>query len=122
MNFYRDAIGAETEIVMRFKDSPQPHPGVKPEQGDKVMHGTITIGETTLMASDGQCDGAQRFEGFSLAINVPDEAEADRVFNGLAKGGKVNMPLSPTFWAPKFGMLTDKFDVGWMVSVQHKPQ
>ena len=121
LNFYRDAIGADTQIVMRFKDSP-PHPDAKPEQGEKVMHATITIGETMLMASDGQCDGAAKFEGFSLAINVPDESEADRVFNALAKGGKVEMPLAPTFWAPKFGMLADKFGVGWMVSVQHKPQ
>ena len=122
LNFYRDAIGAESQIVMRFKDSPQPNPGANPDQGDKVMHATITIGDTLLMASDGQCDGGAKFEGFSLAINVPDESEADRVFNALAKGGKVEMPLTPTFWAPKFGMLSDKFGVGWMVSVQHKPQ
>lgn len=122
LNFYRDAIGADTQIVMRFKDNPQPHKDAMAEDGDKVMHATITIGETMLMASDGECEGAAKFEGFSLAINVPDESEADRVFNALAKGGKVEMPLTPTFWAPKFGMLADKFGVGWMVSVQHKPQ
>lgn len=122
LNFYRDAIGAESQIVMRFKDSPQPHKDATADQGDKVMHATITIGDTMLMASDGQCEGGAKFEGFSLAINVPDESEADRVFNALAKGGKVEMPLTPTFWAPKFGMLEDKFGVGWMVSVQHKPQ
>lgn len=121
LNFYRDAIGADTQIVMRFKDSPQPHKDAMAEDGDKVMHATITIGETMLLASDGECEGAAKFEGFSLAINVPDESEADRVFNALAKGGKVEMPLTPTFWAPKFGMLADKFGVGWMVSVQHKP-
>ena len=122
LNFYRDAIGADTQIVMRFKDSPQPHKDHMADQGDKVMHATITIGETMLMASDGQCEDGVKFEGFSLAINVPDESEADRVFNALAKGGQVHMPLAPTFWAPKFGMLADKFGVGWMVSVQHKPQ
>ena len=121
LNFYRDAIGADTQIVMRFKDAP-PQQGAMPHSGDKVMHATITVGDTMLMASDGQCADASKFEGFSLAINVPDETEADRVFNGLAKGGQVHMPLAPTFWAPKFGMVADKFGIGWMVSVQHKPQ
>jgi PhnB protein len=122
LNFYRDAIGADTQIVMRFKDSPPPHQGAMANQGEKVMHATMTIGDTMLMASDGQCEDGAKFEGFSLAINVPDESEADRVFNALARGGQVHMPLAPTFWAPKFGMVADKFGVGWMVSVQHKPQ
>jgi PhnB protein len=81
----------------------------------------MRIGETLLMASDGRCDGQPRFEGFSLSIVVPDEEKADRVFKALGDGGKVTMPLEKTFWAPKFGMLEDRFGVGWMVSVQHKP-
>jgi PhnB protein len=73
------------------------------------------------MASDGRCEGEPRFDGFSLSITVPDEAAADRTFNALAEGGKVEMPLTKTFWAAKFGMLKDRFGVGWMISVQHKP-
>jgi PhnB protein len=88
---------------------------------EKVMHASFRIGETILMASDGRCEGELRFDGFSLSIIVPDEAAADRTFNALADGGKIEMPLTETFWAPKFGMLEDRFGVGWMISVQHKP-
>src|SRR5438132_4262826 len=87
---------------------------------NKVMHASFRVGETVLMASDGRCDGQPAFEGFSLSIIVPDEEKAESVFNALADGGKVTMPLEKTFWAPKFGMLEDRFGVGWMVSVQHK--
>ena len=89
---------------------------------DKIMHASLKIGDTMLMASDGRCDGQATFEGFSLSITVPDEAEAERVFGALSEGGLVTMPLEKTFWAPKFGMLTDRFGVGWMVSVAHKPE
>jgi PhnB protein len=87
---------------------------------NKVMHASFRIGETTLMASDGRGAGELRFEGFSLSIVVPDEKKAESVFKALGDGGKITMPLEKTFWAPKFGMLEDKFGVGWMVSVQHK--
>ena len=121
IEFYRTALGAEVQMLMRFKESPEPHPGLAPGMEDKVMHASFRIGETTLMASDGRCEGAPKFDGFSLSIVVPDEAEADRVFAALGEGGKVEMPLMKTFWAPKFGMLEDRFGVGWMVSVMHKP-
>ena len=85
------------------------------------MHASFRIGETTLMASDGQCEGNPHFEGFSLSITVADEPEAKRVFSALGDGGLVVMPLEKTFWSPKFGMLQDRFGVGWMVSVTHKP-
>ena len=121
IEFYRKAVGAEVEMMMRYKDSPEPA-GMPECFQDKVMHASVRIGGTSLMASDGRCEGPSTFEGFSLSITVPDEAEADRVFNALsADGGLVSMPLEKTFWAPKFGMLQDKFGVGWMVSVMHKP-
>ena len=122
LNFYRDAVGADTQIVMRVGDSPEPPPGMQPGSENKVMHATCRIGQTSFMASDGRCEGAPKFEGFSLAISVPNESEADRMFNALGQGGKIEMPMMKTFWAPKFGMLEDKFGVGWMVSVEHKPQ
>jgi PhnB protein len=119
LEFYRNAVGAKVEMLSRFKDAPElsmTQPGME----DKVMHASFRVGETLLMASDGRCDGQTRFEGFSLSVVVPDEEKAESVFNALAGGGKVTMPLAETFWAPKFGMLEDRFGVGWMVSVQHK--
>ena len=120
LEFYRKAIGAEVERLARFKDSPEPH-GLPECFDDKVMHATVRIGNSTLMASDGQCEGDQNFDGFSLSITVPDEAEAERVFAALGEGGLVTMPLEKTFWASKFGMLQDRFGVGWMISVERKP-
>ena len=120
IEFYRSVLGAEVEMLMRFKESPEP-PELPECFHDKVMHASLRIGSTSLMASDGRCDGMANFEGFSLSITVPDEAEAERVFDALAEGGLVTMPLEKTFWAPKFGMLQDRFGVGWMVSVMHKP-
>jgi PhnB protein len=121
LEFYRKALGAEVERLVRYKESPEPQRHVPGCFDEKVMHASVRIGATTLMASDGMCDGKPNFDGFSLSINVPDEAAADRVFGALAEGGLVTMPLQKTFWAPKFGMLQDRFGVGWMVSVEHKP-
>lgn len=122
LEFYRDTIGAEVQMLMRYKESPAPPPPNMPDCfEEKVMHASVRVGTTTVMASDGMCDGKPNFDGFSLSITVPDEAAAERVFGALSDGGLVTMPLEKTFWAPKFGMLTDRFGVGWMVSVMHKP-
>jgi PhnB protein len=121
LEFYRSAAGAEVQMMMRYNESPEP-PQLPECFHEKVMHASFRIGDSVLMASDGRCDGTVNFEGFSLSITVGDEAEAERVFNALAEGGGlVTMPLEKTFWAPKFGMLQDRFGVGWMVSVAHKP-
>jgi PhnB protein len=122
IEFYRKALNAELVKLVRFKDAPEPQPGLPDCFEDKIMHATLKIGDTVLMASDGQCEGKANFEGFSLSITVPDEAEAERVFTALGEGGLVTMPLEKTFWAPRFGMLQDRFGVGWMVSVMHKDQ
>jgi PhnB protein len=90
---------------------------IPPDSENKVMHATLRIGDTVVMASDGRCEGAPSFQGFSLSVTVADEAQADRVFAALAEGGQVQMPLSKTFWSSRFGMLSDRFGVGWMVSV-----
>lgn len=120
IEFYRSALGAEVQMLMRYKESPEEQRPVPSCFDDKVMHASLRIGETILMASDGMCDGKPNFDGFSLSVTVPNEAEADRVFAALGEGGLVTMPLDKTFWSPKFGMLTDRFGVGWMVSVMHK--
>ena len=113
VEFYRRALGAEVEMLMRMKDSPEPHqPGmVPPGSENKVMHVSFRIGDTKLMASDGMCTGKPSFQGFSLSITAKDAAEADR--------GKVHMPLGKTFYSPRFGMVADRFGVSWMVIVEH---
>jgi len=120
--FYRKALGAEVDMLMRHKESPEPPPpGVLSSGWDeKVMHATFRIGGTTLMASDGCSPEDGKFSGFSLALNVATETEADRTFSALADGGQVKMPLTKTFWSPKFGMLQDRFGIGWMISVAHQ--
>src|SRR4026207_1208638 len=112
LEFYRNAVGAEVEMLSRFKDAPDPGMA-QPGMENKVMHASFRIGETILMASDGRCEGQPRFEGFSLAIGVPDEQHPESVSDARAEGGNVTMPLEQTFWAPKFGTLADRFAVGW---------
>lgn len=119
IEFYRKALGAEVEMIMRFKDSPEPPPpGVlAPGFESKIMHSSFRIGQTTVMASDGCSADKLNFQGFSLSLSVSNEAEADRVFAALADGGQVQMALDKTFWSPRFGMVTDRFGVGWMIIV-----
>jgi PhnB protein len=119
VEFYKKALGAEVLMLMRFKESPEPHPPgmIPPGSENKIMHVSLHVGETTLMASDGRCAGLSDFQGFSLSITAADEADADRKFAALADGGQVQMPLTKTFWSPRFGMLADRFGVGWMVTV-----
>jgi PhnB protein len=117
IEFYRQALGAEVLALMRFRDSPDPPPPgmLAPGSEDKVMHASLRIGETEIMASDGRCAGKPAFQGVSLSLSVPGEAEADRLFDALAEGGQVQMPLGPTFFSPSFGTVADRFGVPWMI-------
>ena len=119
IDFYRKALGAEVEMMMRFKESPDPMPPgmLAPGFENKVMHATLRIGGAALMASDGMAAGEANFKGFSLSIEAPDAAGVYRMFKALTEGGSVTMPLGKTFWSPWFGMVTDRFGVGWMVGV-----
>jgi len=119
VEFYRKALGADVQMLMRYKDSPEPPPPgmVAPGSENKVMHASFKVGDTTVMASDGTCSGKAAFQGFMLSIGVKTAAEADRYFNALADGGQVQMPLDKTFWSPRFGMVADRFGVGWMINV-----
>jgi PhnB protein len=123
IEFYRHALGAKVNLQMRYKESPEPPPpGCGPVDSNKIMHAQFQIGDTVIMASDGRSTGHPKFEGFSLSLTVQTEAEADRAFNALAEGGKVDMPLARTFFSARFGMVTDRFGVMWMVLVQpHEP-
>jgi PhnB protein len=116
---YRRVVGAEVEMLMRFKDSPEPPAaGMVPAGSEnKVMHASVRIGGSTVLVSDGHCHGQPSFSGFSLSLTVKDAAEAERVFNALGEGGKVQMPLSETFFSPRFGMVADRFGVPWMIYV-----
>ena len=122
VEFYKKALGAEVTMLMRFKDSPEPcQPGmVPPGAENKIMHSSFRIGDTEIMASDGQCAGRASFQGFSLALTVPNEAEADRLFAALGDGGQVQMPLTKTFFSPRFGMVADRFGVSWMIVVESR--
>jgi PhnB protein len=119
IEFYRSALGAEVAMLMRFKDSPEPpQPGMTPPGSEnKIMHTSFRIGETTVMASDGHCSGKPSFQGFSLSLTVPLDAEAERLFAALADGGQVQMPLTKTFFSSRFGMVADRFGVSWMIHV-----
>lgn len=117
IEFYIDALGAELQLLMRFSESPEPMPeAMLPDDFDnKVMHASIKVGDSIVMMSDG-VDVQNQFGGVSLSISCPSQQQAHNMFNGLAQGGEVQMPLTETFWSPLFGSLTDKFGVSWMVS------
>ncbi|MBY0586734.1 VOC family protein [bacterium] len=116
--FYAQALGAEVDMLMRFSDSPDPHPeGMLPAGFEKkVMHVTFKVHGVTLMASDGSSPGTN-FAGFSLALSLGNEAEVQQAFSALVDGGTVIMPVGPTFWSNCFGMLTDRFGITWMISI-----
>lgn len=116
LDFYKKAVGATPKMLMRFKDAPDKSM-ISPGSENKIMHAAVEIGDTTVLMSDGRCTGKANFQGFAMAISARDEAEADKVFGALSDGGQVTMPLAKTFFSPRFGMLTDKFGVGWMVIV-----
>jgi PhnB protein len=116
IEFYKKAIGAQVEMMMRWKDSPEKG-GCTPQNENKVMHASVKVGDVVVMASDGRCEGKPDFKGFALALTAKTEAEADKLFDALSAGGQVQMPLAKTFFSPKFGMCADKFGVGWMIMV-----
>ena len=119
LEFYKKALGAKVDAVMRYKDNPDPKYN-PPGSDDKVMHALFRIGDAPVMASDGNCTGKPTFQGFALTINAADAAEAKQRFDALAEGGQVQMPLSETFFAKSFGMVADRFGVSWMVLAQPK--
>jgi PhnB protein len=116
LKFYEKAVGAKVGVLMRFKDAPD-RSMITPGNENKVMHAQFQVGDSQILASDGRCTGACSFKGITLSLWANNEAEADALFANLAEGGQVQMPLAKTFFAPRFGMLADKFGVGWMIVV-----
>jgi PhnB protein len=129
LDFYTKAVGAQVNVMMRFKDAPQDMAqddgcegkGPPPAAAEKIMHSEFKIGDSVIMASDGYCSGKANFGGISLAIQAKDDAEAKRIFDGLATGGQVQQPLIKTFFATSFGVLADRFGVSWMVVAPETP-
>jgi PhnB protein len=119
LEYYKAKLGAKVEMLMRFKENPEPAAN-PPGSADKVMHSCIRIGDTAVMASDGNCAGKPSFQGFSLSLTTKDLPEAKRLFAALGEGGQVNMPFAQTFFSPGFGMVADRFGVSWMVIVEAK--
>ena len=118
LEFYKRAVDAEVVTLLRFKYNPAPQAGCgKPGGENKVMHAQLRIGQTDVMASDGECAGKPNFDGFALSLAAPTEADADRAFNALANGGNVEMPLTKTFFSDRFGMVADRYGVRWMILV-----
>ena len=117
IEFYKKALGAKVEMMMRFEEAPDDHK-CSPGTEDKIMHSCLRIGDTAVMASDGLAQGNPEFKGFSLTLNAKDEADAKRLFGALSDGGQVHQPLIKTFFSPCFGVINDKFGVGWMVMVE----
>ncbi|MBV8504173.1 MAG: glyoxalase/bleomycin resistance/extradiol dioxygenase family protein [Paucibacter sp.] len=119
IELYKSALGAEVQMMMRNSESPAPAPEgmLPPGSGHKILHASLLIKGALIMMSDGMCSGQTAFKGFSISLDCANEAEARAAFEALAVGGQVKMPLSQTFWAPLFGMLDDKFGVGWMIGV-----
>ena len=119
LEFYKTALGAKVDMLMRFKEAPD-QSMITPESKDKVMHAAVHIGDTQVLMSDGRCQSKPMFQGFSLCISSPDTAEGEQRFKALSEGGQVQMPLAETFFAARFGMVADKFGVGWMIIVEKK--
>jgi len=126
IDFYRNTLGAEVEALMRFSEAPEQPEGAEPSEGcagpmpagDKIMHACFRVGDTRVMASDGMCSGNSSFQGVSLALTVPDDDTAQRMFGALADDGQVQMPLAKTFFASSFGVVADRFGVSWMLVTQ----
>ena len=122
LGFYQKALGAKVEMMMRNKESPEPPPPGMNAPAEKIMHASFLVDGGRVLASDGMCSGKPNFQGFSLSVTAANESDAKQKFNALAEGGKVTLPLNKTFFSPAFGMLTDRFGVGWMVMVPGQHQ
>jgi PhnB protein len=130
ITFYRENLGAQVVMMMRYSENPEAGKaetasccGIPPGSENKIMHSAFTVGDSMLMGSDGMCSGKPEFKGVSLSLTVDDEQQAEKYFNALANGGQVQMPLTQTFFAKRFGMVADKFGISWMVlgGVEGKP-
>jgi PhnB protein len=118
LNFYRDVFDGEILTISRYGDSPMQ---VDEDWKDKIMHARLKFGDSLIMLSDGPKGYKSTTNGnIQLSVEMDDENKMSEVFNKLAAGGKITMPLQDTFWGARFGMLTDKFGTGWMFNHEKK--
>ena len=118
--FYEKVLRGKIEQIHTFGNSPMKDE-MPPEMHDRVMHVHLSVGGQNLFGSDAPPQFFAHPQGMHVSINVDTMEEGQRIFNALAEGGTVMMPFEKTFWAPGFGMLTDRFGTPWMVNVSHKP-
>ena len=115
--FYAQVLGGKIDGMLTHAGTPAEQQ-VPAEWRDKIMHARLIVGDQVLMASDAPPDHYEKPTGFSVSIQIKDKAEAERIFNALAEGGKVQMPFGQTFWAAGFGMCVDRFGIPWMVNCE----
>jgi PhnB protein len=114
IEFYKKALGATVDMLMRFSDAPK-EANCSPDSMNKVMHAALSVGGSKIMLSDGDNKGKPTFAGISLTITAKVEADADKLFGAISEGGQVQLPMEKTFFAKRFGMAADKFGVNWMI-------
>lgn len=119
IDYYKKTLGAEVVMLMLFKDNPDkpPRDKVPASMDERIMHAEISIGGASVLMSDGMKSGPCDFNCMSLTMTVATDAEADKIYNALAKEGTIRMPIGPSFFAKRFGGVEDKFGVTWMIIV-----
>ena len=115
--FYEQSLNAQLGPIFRYADSPMEHL-VPADWSDKIMHGSVTVGNQVLMGADVAPDQYQEPKGFSLSLQIPSVADAERIFRDLSSGGRVVMPLEQTFWAARFGVVVDRFGIQWLINCE----
>ena len=115
--FYEECLDGKVGEIFRYAGTPMAEQ-VPADWQNKVMHGSLTIGDHVLMGSDVLPDRYEKPQGFSLSLQIESTTQAERIFQLLATDGTVVMPLEKTFWAARFGMLVDRFGVPWMINCE----
>jgi PhnB protein len=119
--FYAKTFGGKELQIMTFADSnPGANAGFKPEELQMVMHARFLAGETAIMGSDAPGGRYKKPQGFSVSLGVDTTSEAERIYGALSEGGQISMPMQETFFAQKFGMLTDRFGTPWIIVCEKK--
>lgn len=116
-SFYERCLGGKIEMMVKFGETTMGNQ-TQPEWRDKIPHARLVIGDQWLMGGDPAPNMYEQPKGFSVTISFDNPADAERVFNALARDGTVRMPLAETFWALRFGMLIDQFGIPWMVNCE----
>jgi PhnB protein len=116
-NFYAKCLNSQIVALLRAGDTPMKDHTPADRQA-KIVHARMVIGDTLLMGSDAPPDFFKQAQGFSVCLSIPEVAEAERVFHALAEGGKVEMAIQETFWANRFGTLTDRYGTPWMINCE----